>query len=156
MIVGRDLTMPRKTQLVRTEPGFSTGSNAPTEPRTLERSLGARIRSMRREHDLSVLDLASASNISAGMLSKIENGQISPSLSTLQALASALTVSLSMLFAATEERRDCSFRKQVFESKRRITRVTNLAAFEKNLHKIFTFPSLTATFPSASSHYGGK
>jgi len=31
------------------------------------------------------------------------------SLSTLQSIATALTVSLSMLFAATEERRDCSF-----------------------------------------------
>jgi transcriptional regulator with XRE-family HTH domain len=103
------LTMPRKTKLDSVEPSFGTGSNAPIEPRTLERSLGARIRSMRREHDLSVLDLASASNISAGMLSKIENGQISPSLSSLQAIANALTVSLSMLFAATEERRDCSF-----------------------------------------------
>jgi len=104
--------MPRKAQLrsVNSEKtNFTTGSNAPAEPRTLERALGARIRSIRRERDLSVNDLAGASNISAGMLSKIENGQISPSLSTLQSIATALTVSLSMLFAATEERRDCSF-----------------------------------------------
>jgi transcriptional regulator with XRE-family HTH domain len=104
--------MPKKAQLKSVESDkndFRTGSNAPPEPRTLERALGARIRSIRRERDLSVIDLASASNISAGMLSKIENGQISPSLSTLQSLANALTVSLSMLFAATEERRDCSF-----------------------------------------------
>jgi transcriptional regulator with XRE-family HTH domain len=46
-----------------------------------ERALGAKIRAIRREKDLSVLDLSNASNISAGMLSKIENGQISPSLS---------------------------------------------------------------------------
>jgi transcriptional regulator with XRE-family HTH domain len=104
--------MPKKAQLKRVDSdptNFTTGSNAPAEPRTLERALGARIRSIRREKDLSVIDLANASRISAGMLSKIENGQISPSLSTLQSLASALTVSLSMLFAATEERRDCSF-----------------------------------------------
>jgi hypothetical protein len=54
------------------------------------------------------------------------------------------------------ERRDCSFGKQVFESLRRITRVTNPVALEKNLHKIFTFPSLTAAFPNTSSHYGDK
>lgn len=104
--------MPRKTLLRDADSektDFTTGSNAPVEPRTLERALGARIRSIRRERDLSVNDLAGASNISAGMLSKIENGQISPSLSTLQSIATALTVSLSMLFAATEERRDCSF-----------------------------------------------
>src|SRR5712675_1252143 len=103
--------MPKKAQLKRVDldsTNFATGSNAPPEPRTLERALGARIRSIRREKDLSVNDLAGASNISAGMLSKIENGQISPSLSTLQSIATALTVSLSMVFAATEERRDCS------------------------------------------------
>ncbi len=105
---------------------YRTGSNAPTEPdRTLERALGARIRSIRREQDLSVMDLASAANISAGMLSKIENGQISPSLNTLQSIAGALHVSLSMLFAATEERRDCSYvrAKQGVVIERRGTKV---------------------------------
>jgi transcriptional regulator with XRE-family HTH domain len=119
--------MPRKTRLNPGEPeptSFSTGSNAP-EPRSLERALGARIRTARRDQDLSVLDLASASNISAGMLSKIENGQISPSLSTLQSIANALTLSLSSLFAATEERRDCSFvrAKQGVVIERRGTKV---------------------------------
>jgi transcriptional regulator with XRE-family HTH domain len=43
------------------------------------------------------------------MLSKIENGAISPSLATLEALAGALNVSITALFARFEERRDCSF-----------------------------------------------
>src|SRR4051812_295836 len=45
------------------------------------------------------------------MLSKIENGAISPSLATLGALAKALNVPISRLFSETEERRDCSFVK---------------------------------------------
>lgn len=45
------------------------------------------------------------------MLSKIENGQISPSLSTLQAIAAALNVPITALFAAFEEKRDCSYVK---------------------------------------------
>lgn len=105
---------------------YSTGSNAPAESsRALERALGARIRFIRREQDLSVLDLSSAADISAGMLSKIENGQISPSLSTLQSIANALKVSLSMLFAASEERRDCSYvrAKQGVVIERRGTKV---------------------------------
>lgn len=105
---------------------YNTGSNAPAEgSRALERALGARIRFIRREQDLSVLDLSSAANISAGMLSKIENGQISPSLSTLQSIANALKVSLSMLFAASEERRDCSYvrAKQGVVIERRGTKV---------------------------------
>lgn len=43
------------------------------------------------------------------MLSKIENGGISASLGTLQAISSALQVPLSSLFASFEERQDCSY-----------------------------------------------
>jgi len=92
-----------------TAPEYRTGSNAPHDSRNLERALGAQIRKLRRDRDLSVLDLAGSSKMSAGMLSKIENGQISPSLASLQSLANALSVPLSLLFAASEERRDCSF-----------------------------------------------
>ena len=89
---------------------LKTGSGAPAqEARTLERALGGQIRQMRRQHDLSVADLAGAAGISTGMLSKIENGQISPSLTTLNAIAAALSAPLSSLFAAFEERQDCSF-----------------------------------------------
>ena len=45
------------------------------------------------------------------MLSKIENGSISPSLVTLNSLAKALNVPISRLFSETEEQRDCSFVK---------------------------------------------
>lgn len=100
-----------------------TVKNAPAEPediatgssaaavgeRTLEQALGAQIRLLRRRAELTVADLAAAAGISAGMLSKIENGQISPSLATLQAVALALNVPLTQLFAAFEEQRDCSY-----------------------------------------------
>ena len=89
---------------------YRTGSSAPVlENRVLERALGAQIRLLRRRLDLSVADLAGASGISVGMMSKIENGQISPSLKTVQALAGALSVPVSSLFASVEERQDCSF-----------------------------------------------
>lgn len=93
-----------------TAPG-ETGSNAPAAAgdRTLERALGLQIKSLRRRHDLSISDLASAAGISTGMLSKIENGQISASLSTLQAIAGALSSPLSSLFGSFEERQDCSY-----------------------------------------------
>jgi transcriptional regulator with XRE-family HTH domain len=92
------------------EPELRTGSGAPeVGERTLERALGGEVRSLRHRLGLTVQDLATAAGISTGMLSKIENGQISPSLSTLQALAGALNVPLTTLFAAFEERRDCSF-----------------------------------------------
>lgn len=88
---------------------YHTGSAAPqAQERNLERALGNQIRLIRKRQDLSVAELAAAAGISNGMLSKIENGGISPSLSTLQAISSALQVPLSSLFAAFEERQDSS------------------------------------------------
>ena len=54
-------------------------------------------------------DATRASGLSIGMVSKIENGQISPSLATIQAVAAALNVPFTALFAAFEEKRDCSY-----------------------------------------------
>ncbi|MDB5505388.1 MAG: transcriptional regulator [Devosia sp.] len=89
-----------------------TGSNAPRRAdRTLERAIGAQVREMRRHADLSIGDLAAAAGISTGMLSKIETGQISASLGSLQAIAAALAVPMTTLFAGFEERRDASYVK---------------------------------------------
>jgi len=93
------------------EPGdLNTGSTAPDATgRSLERALGHQIRAIRRRQDLSVSDLASAAGMSNGMLSKIENGAITASLHSLQAISNVLKVSLSSLFASFEERHDCSY-----------------------------------------------
>lgn len=84
-------------------------ASAPRPERGLERALGNQVRILRRQQDLSVAELANAAAISTGMLSKIENGGISASLTTLQAISSALKVPLSSLFASFEERQDCSY-----------------------------------------------
>jgi len=91
---------------------YITGSNAPANAdRSLERELGNQIRSIRKKQDLSVSTLASSAGISPGMLSKIENGQISPSLTTIQSLANALSTPISALFSSVEERQDSSLVK---------------------------------------------
>ena len=84
-----------------------SGAPAVEANRPLERAIGRQVRSLRRLRDLSVVDLASAAGISMGMLSKIENGQISASLSTVLALSHALNVPITSLFAAFEDERDC-------------------------------------------------
>lgn len=99
----------RKTATARTDDLATGSSAAPTRELTLEESLGAQIREKRRKADLTGAELANAAGISLGMLSKIENGQISPSLATLQSVSHALNISLSQLFATAEEQRDCSF-----------------------------------------------
>lgn len=90
----------------------ATGSSAPVAAeRILERAIGNQIRAFRRQQDLSISDLASAAGLSNGMLSKIENGGISPSLSSLQAISKVLQIPLSSFFSSFEERQDCSFVK---------------------------------------------
>ncbi|ACK81479.1 helix-turn-helix domain-containing protein [Methylorubrum extorquens] len=88
---------------------LNTASNAPSaEERPLEKALGHQIRRLRRERDLSLSDLSSAADVSQSMISKIEHGAISPSLASINAIASALNVPITALFAAFEETRDCS------------------------------------------------
>jgi transcriptional regulator with XRE-family HTH domain len=103
--------MPEPTQISDAPPPrLLTGSNAPpSDTRTLERAIGSQIRTLRRRLNLSVSDLASAAQISTGMMSKIETGQISASLSSLQSIAAALSAPMSALFVAFEDQRDCSY-----------------------------------------------
>ena len=90
-----------------------TGSRAPNEViRSLESEIVTEVRKLRKELDLTVAELGAGANISTGMLSKIENGSISPSLGTLNSLANALNVPISRLFSEREEQRDCSFVKR--------------------------------------------
>jgi transcriptional regulator with XRE-family HTH domain len=75
----------------------------------LEEAIGRQLKEFRRANGLSAADLARASGTSVGMISKIENGQISPSLSTLQRLSAALNVPVTALFRQFEEHRSASF-----------------------------------------------
>jgi len=69
------------------------------------------VRSRRLEIGLNVGQLAERTGISKGMLSKIENAQTSPSLSTLERLASALDMPVTSLFRGLAEERDAVFVK---------------------------------------------
>jgi transcriptional regulator with XRE-family HTH domain len=89
---------------------YATGSNAPTTGELqLEVSIGRRVRLLRQRLQLTASELAAEAGLSPGMLSKIENGGTSPSLSTLKGLARALNVPMTSFFADFEERRDCSY-----------------------------------------------
>ncbi|HEU4475632.1 MAG TPA: helix-turn-helix domain-containing protein [Methyloceanibacter sp.] len=91
-------------------PTLATGSNAPTTGALqLEISIGRRVRLLRQRLQLTATEIAAEAGLSPGMLSKIENGGTSPSLSTLQALARALNVPMTSFFADFEEKRDCSY-----------------------------------------------
>ncbi|KRA00113.1 MerR family transcriptional regulator [Mesorhizobium sp. Root157] len=82
-----------------------------TKEKVLEVAIGHEVRAFRKKLGITVADLANATNISLGMLSKIENGITSPSLTTLQALSHALGVPLTSLFRRFEEERSAVFVK---------------------------------------------
>lgn len=74
--------------------------------RNLESAIGREVRSLRRQQGLTVADLAAITGLSIGMLSKIENGNTSPSLTTLQVLSHAFSVPITAFFKGYEERRE--------------------------------------------------
>jgi transcriptional regulator with XRE-family HTH domain len=84
---------------------------AHAEGRHLEQAIGREVRNFREKLGLTIAELAKSSGISAGMLSKIENGTTSPSLSTLQALSRALHVPVTALFRSFEETNEATFVK---------------------------------------------
>jgi transcriptional regulator with XRE-family HTH domain len=77
----------------------------------LEFAIGRQVYEFRTKLGMTVADLARQAGLSAGMLSKIENGVTSPSLATLQALSAALNVPVTAFFRKYEEQRDASFVK---------------------------------------------
>ncbi|WP_120632685.1 XRE family transcriptional regulator [Ruegeria sp. EL01] len=74
--------------------------------KVLEVAIGREVRAFRKQQNITVADLAQLTGLSIGMLSKIENGNTSPSLTTLQSLANALSVPLTSFFRQFEERRE--------------------------------------------------
>ena len=75
------------------------------EEKTLELAIGREVKAFRQKLGLTVADLSEATGISIGMLSKIENGMTSPSLTTLQTLSACLGVQISSFFREYEETR---------------------------------------------------
>ena len=92
--------------------------------KVLEVAIGREVREHRKKLGITVADLAAATGLSLGMLSKIENGVTSPSLTTLQAISSALGIPMTALFRRFEEDRNAVFVKsgEGIEIERRGTR----------------------------------
>jgi transcriptional regulator with XRE-family HTH domain len=65
-------------------------------------AVGTRIRTLREAMDLSLRDLAERSGVSAPMLSQVERGETSPTLSVAERIADGLELSLSQLLRLDE------------------------------------------------------
>ncbi len=66
--------------------------------RMIDRAIGASLKELRQQRGQSARWLAEQSGISAAMVSRIENGLVSPSIGTLAALSAALEVPIVSLF----------------------------------------------------------
>ena len=86
-------------------------ASKPERGNRLEDAIGRQVRVYRTKLGMTIANLSRQSDLSPGMLSKIENGQTSPSLTTLQSLAGALNVPVTALFRKYEQDREASFVK---------------------------------------------
>lgn len=91
----------------RVKPAFEQDPHRVREvaDRNLEAAIGREVRAFRRAQGMTVADLANVTGLSIGMLSKIENGMTSPSLTTLQLLSHAFSTPITSFFRGFEERR---------------------------------------------------
>ncbi len=72
----------------------------------LEVAIGYEVRNYRQKAGMTVADLSRRTGLSIGMLSKIEHGNTSPSLTTLQSLSHALSVPITSFFRQFEDVHD--------------------------------------------------
>ncbi len=73
--------------------------------------VGARLRTLREARQFSIRALAEASGLAVNTLSLIENGRTSPSVSTLQQIAVALSLPITAFFAPETPHRRLVFLK---------------------------------------------
>lgn len=67
----------------------------------IDLAIGTSLKDMRESRSLTAKDLSQAANVSAAMISRIESGQVSPSISTLIALSEALDIPIVSFFKDT-------------------------------------------------------
>lgn len=72
------------------------------EPASPAAGLGGRLKTLRQERDWTLADAAEATGIARSSLSKIENGQMSPTYDLLLKLARGFVVDIADLFAAAQ------------------------------------------------------
>lgn len=76
-----------------------------TGEKNLETAIGREVRALRVRQGVTIAEMAGLTGLSIGMLSKIENGYTSPSLTTLHLLSNALSAPITAFFRRFEEAR---------------------------------------------------
>jgi len=100
--------MPNKMTIVDLPKGVRKIAKKPANSAEIGKSIGVEIRTLRQAAGRNIQELASLCGLSAAMLSRIERGNVSPSLASLATIAQALKVPVGRLFANVESRSDFS------------------------------------------------
>ena len=100
-----------ETAALKQNPHSTSETGGKASGNLLEESIGREVRSLREQLGMTISRLAKSAHMSGGMLSKIENGSTSPSLSSLQALSHALHVPMTSLFKGYENSQKATFVK---------------------------------------------
>jgi len=79
--------------------------NAPTPTPEVDPILGGVIQGLREKGGFSISTLESHARLEPGTLARIENGQVDPPWSTIEAIAKGLGVSVQAIACAAEEAR---------------------------------------------------
>jgi transcriptional regulator with XRE-family HTH domain len=102
MVAADAPTKPRKTArsavVQRDLPPAPAAPADPLDPNVI----GARVKALREAADLSLRDLAARSGVSAPMLSQVERGETSPTLTVASRIAAGLELRLSQLLRLDE------------------------------------------------------
>ncbi len=84
---------------------IATRSSAIRAPEQTAKTVGARLRVLRKSQKIRLLELAKASGVDAGTISRIETGKMTGTLECHIRLATALGVKITELYAGIEEAR---------------------------------------------------
>src|ERR1017187_8425970 len=100
-----DISAPRKGARKASKakrPAARKADPAPASDPLDPSVIGARVKALRESADLSLRDLAARSGVSAPMLSQVERGETSPTLTVAARIAAGLELRLSQLLRLDE------------------------------------------------------
>jgi transcriptional regulator with XRE-family HTH domain len=78
---------------------LAVSSASPMTSTSERANVGVRVRNLRAEAGMSLRALASSAGLSPSFISQVENGQVSPSIASLERIAIALGATLGAMFA---------------------------------------------------------
>jgi transcriptional regulator with XRE-family HTH domain len=119
-------------------------------------NIGPNIRSIRKRKGITIAQICEATGLSQGFMSQIETGKTSPSISTLEGIASVLGVPLAYLLLKKEERmgivRKCE--RKVTTSGSEKLRVEHLSSTVNARAMLVELPPGASTGEAPHSHEG--